>query len=65
MFCADTDPGELVTELVDSLSADFEGFAELPVSATETTGLVVEDPEVSESAAVQRTFNFTRGCAGV
>ena len=62
LFCADTDSGVRVAEVVDSLSA---GFAELPVTAAETVGLVVEDPEVSEPAALPRVFHFTRGCAGV
>lgn len=48
-----------------SLSADLAGFAEVPVTATETVGLGVEDPEVNEPAALPRTFHFTRGCAGV
>lgn len=65
LFCADTDPGVRVAELVDSLSADLAGVAEVPVTATETVGLVVEDPEVSEPAALPRVFHFTRGCAGV
>ena len=48
-----------------SFSADLVGFAEVPVTVTETVGLGVEDPEVNEPAALPRTFHFTRGCAGV
>jgi hypothetical protein len=48
-----------------SFSADLAGFAEVPVTATETAGVGVEDPEVNEPAALPRTFHFTRGCAGV
>ena len=48
-----------------SFSADLVGFAEVPVTATETVGLGVEDPEVNEPAELPRTFHFTRGCAGV
>ena len=62
LFCADTDPGVRVAEPVDSLSADLK---ELPVTATETAGLVVENPEVSEPAVVPRVVRNTRGCAGV
>ena len=51
--------------LVSLLCSDLAGFAEVPVTATETVGLVVEDPEVSEPAALPRVFHFTRGCAGV
>ena len=62
---ADVRVERTVERVLVSLSADLAGFAEVPVTATETVGLVVEDPEVSEPAALPRVFHFTRGCAGV
>ena len=62
---ADVRVERTVERVLVSLSADLAGFAEVPVTATETVGLVVEDPEVGEPAALPRVFHFTRGCAGV
>ena len=62
---ADVRVERTVERVLVSLSADLAGFAEVPVTATETVGLVVEDPEVCEPASLPRVFHFTRGCTEV